>query len=229
MLYIPLTTVFMSTQTNEEPQNVPQEEGQRGNSPSISAATGITDLEQKTFTRSVYHFTVRNQTVDSIVERDGAIPYSSPFCILLRLEASTSGSLKKHRDERDNLHAAISTPMVTSRDFVMMTVADLDLADLYHIYSCETSDWIARNGNLSHLSLSHNNCSGEWELNTLLSSLTNLEILDVSYNGFSVTTKNANHYVNPGFRDLGLASCKLKVFPNSFQAMKQLKRIIFTP
>ncbi|GKA84602.1 leucine-rich repeat-containing protein [Tanacetum coccineum] len=192
MLYIPLTTVFMSTQTNEEPQNVPQEEGQRRNSPSISAATGITDLEQKTFT--------------SIVERDGAIPYSSPFCILLRLEASTSGSLKKHRDERDNLHAAISTPMVTSRVY-----------------------WIARNGNLSHLSLSHNNCSGEWELNTLLSSLTNLEILDVSYNGFSVTTKNANHYVNPGFRDLGLASCKLKVFPNSFQAMKQLKRIIFTP
>ncbi|GKE26659.1 hypothetical protein Tco_1442043, partial [Tanacetum coccineum] len=50
-----------------------------------------------------------------VVERDGANPlYSSPSS-LLRLEASAGGSLKKHGDERDNLHAAISTPMVTSR------------------------------------------------------------------------------------------------------------------
>ncbi|GJU34875.1 hypothetical protein Tco_1183229 [Tanacetum coccineum] len=34
---------------------------------------------------------------------------------LLRLEGLTSGSLKKHGDERDNLHAAISMPNVTSR------------------------------------------------------------------------------------------------------------------
>nr|GEW24367.1 leucine-rich repeat-containing protein [Tanacetum cinerariifolium] len=54
-------------------------------------------------------------------------------------------------------------------------------------------------------------------------SLTNLESLDLSYNTFSVTTTNANHYVNPGIRNLGLASCKLKVFPNSFRAMKQLR------
>ncbi|GJT04292.1 leucine-rich repeat-containing protein [Tanacetum coccineum] len=74
---------------------------------------------------------------------------------------------------------------------------------------------IGRNGNLNHLSLSHNNFIGEWELDTLLSSLTNLEILDLSYNGFSVTTKNANHYVNPGFRDLGLAPCKLKCEPGN--------------
>ncbi|GKA50027.1 hypothetical protein Tco_0743100 [Tanacetum coccineum] len=49
-LYIPLTTAFMSTETNEEHQNVPREEGQRGNSVSISATVGISDLEEKTFT-----------------------------------------------------------------------------------------------------------------------------------------------------------------------------------
>ncbi|PWA67998.1 Leucine-rich repeat-containing protein [Artemisia annua] len=76
--------------------------------------------------------------------------------------------------------------------------------------------------NLTDLYLSFNNFSGDWELDTLLSSLTNLEYLDLSYSGFSITTKNANHYVNPGFRELRLASCKLKVFPNSFRAMKQL-------
>ncbi|PWA42647.1 Leucine-rich repeat-containing protein [Artemisia annua] len=76
--------------------------------------------------------------------------------------------------------------------------------------------------NLTSLELSNNNFSGDFELDTLLSSLTNLESLDLSYSSFAVTTKNANHYVNPGFIYLGLASCKLKVFPNSFRAMKQL-------
>ncbi|PWA71375.1 Leucine-rich repeat-containing protein [Artemisia annua] len=77
--------------------------------------------------------------------------------------------------------------------------------------------------NLTALYLSFNNFSGELELDTLLSSLTNLEFLDLSYSGFSVTTKNAYHYVNPGFWLLKLASCKLKVFPKSFRAMKQLQ------
>ncbi|GKE57031.1 leucine-rich repeat-containing protein [Tanacetum coccineum] len=77
--------------------------------------------------------------------------------------------------------------------------------------------------NLTHLELSSNNFSGELELDTLLSSLTNLEYLHLSYSGFSVTTKNTNHYVNPGFWYLRLASCKLKVFPESFRAMKQLQ------
>nr|GEX59968.1 leucine-rich repeat-containing protein [Tanacetum cinerariifolium] len=77
--------------------------------------------------------------------------------------------------------------------------------------------------NLTHLDLSFNNFRGEWELDTLLSNLTNLEILDLSYSGFSVTTNNANHYLNPRFSYLGLASCKLKVFPNSLRAMKQLE------
>ncbi|PWA71374.1 Leucine-rich repeat-containing protein [Artemisia annua] len=76
--------------------------------------------------------------------------------------------------------------------------------------------------NLTALYLSFNNFSGELELDTLLSSLTNLEFLDLSYSGFSVTTKNAYHYVNPGFWLLKLASCKLKVFPDSFRTMKRL-------
>ncbi|GJU68821.1 leucine-rich repeat-containing protein [Tanacetum coccineum] len=79
--------------------------------------------------------------------------------------------------------------------------------------------------NLTYLFLSFNNFSGEWELDTLLSSFTNLLYLDLSYSGFSVTTNNANHYVNPGFLFLKLASCKLKVFPESFRAMKQLKEL----
>ncbi|GKD12282.1 leucine-rich repeat-containing protein, partial [Tanacetum coccineum] len=103
--------------------------------------------------------------------------------------------------------------------------------------------------NLTHLDLSFNNFSGEWELDTLSPSLTNLEYLDLSYSGFSVTTNNANHSLNPRFRYLRLASCKLKVldygsetivgfdlgfvdlnfggtvavvFPDSLRAMKQL-------
>ncbi|GKB85038.1 hypothetical protein Tco_0957310 [Tanacetum coccineum] len=103
-----------------------------------SAATEISDLEQKTFTRSkierltaLFHSRSNESSSADVVERDGANRYSSPSS-LLRLEASTSGSLKKHGNERDNLHAAISTPMVTSRDFVVMTIPDLDLADLYH-------------------------------------------------------------------------------------------------
>ncbi|GJW42736.1 leucine-rich repeat-containing protein [Tanacetum coccineum] len=79
--------------------------------------------------------------------------------------------------------------------------------------------------NLTDLDLSFNNFSGELELDTLLSTLKNLESLHLSYSRFSLTTNNANHYVNPGFRELYLASCKLKVFPESFRAMKQLQQL----
>ncbi|GKA55076.1 putative reverse transcriptase domain-containing protein [Tanacetum coccineum] len=75
---------------------------------------------------------------------------------------------------------------------------------------------------LKMLDLSNNQLS-ELELDTLLSSLTYLEYLELSYSGFSVKTNNANHYVNHGFWFLNLASCKLKVFPESFRAMKQLR------
>ncbi|GJY75413.1 hypothetical protein Tco_0480529 [Tanacetum coccineum] len=101
-----------------------REEGQRGNFASISAATGISDLDQvlqqKTFTRSE-------------IERLKALLHSNPYCSpssLLRLEASTSGSLKKHGDERDNLHA-ITTPMVTSRDLEEEIASPVELAKAY--------------------------------------------------------------------------------------------------
>ncbi|GKD22492.1 leucine-rich repeat-containing protein, partial [Tanacetum coccineum] len=78
--------------------------------------------------------------------------------------------------------------------------------------------------NLTHLTslrLSYNKLNGT--LPSWLFTSPSLEYLDLSYNGFFVTTNNANHYVNPGFSSLKLASCKLKVFPESFRAMKQLQ------
>ncbi|PWA60020.1 hypothetical protein CTI12_AA386630 [Artemisia annua] len=129
------------SEINEEPQNVPREEGQHGNSASISVATGISDLEQmlqqKTFTRSeierltaLLHSRTNESSSADVVERDGANPYSSPSS-LLRLEESTSGSLQKHGDERDNLHAAISTPMVTSRVLEEDIASPAQLAKAY--------------------------------------------------------------------------------------------------
>ncbi|XP_024985144.1 receptor-like protein 7 [Cynara cardunculus var. scolymus] len=79
--------------------------------------------------------------------------------------------------------------------------------------------------NLTRLDLSFNNFTGVWELNTLLSSLTSIEELDLSYSGLSVVTSNDTYYVNPNFSLLYLASCKLKTFPNSIGAMKNLERL----
>ncbi|PWA81096.1 Leucine-rich repeat-containing protein [Artemisia annua] len=78
--------------------------------------------------------------------------------------------------------------------------------------------------NLTRLDLSFNKFKGDWELETLLSSLPNLVELHLSYSGFSVITINsdANYYVNPSFDILNLASCKLKVFPESLRAMRNL-------
>ncbi|KAJ0470895.1 putative leucine-rich repeat-containing, plant-type, leucine-rich repeat domain superfamily [Helianthus annuus] len=79
--------------------------------------------------------------------------------------------------------------------------------------------------NLTSLDLSYNNFRGDWELDALLSSLTNLRILTLSHSGISVTTSNANQYVNPGFQFLSLASCSLKVFPLSIRAMTNLRHL----
>ncbi|KAI3809140.1 hypothetical protein L1987_25110 [Smallanthus sonchifolius] len=76
--------------------------------------------------------------------------------------------------------------------------------------------------NRTSLDLSYNNFRDDWELDTLLSSLTNLVSLDLSYSGLSVMTNGATRYVNPDFNTLCLASCKIKVFPKSLQAMKNL-------
>ncbi|KAM0023588.1 putative leucine-rich repeat-containing, plant-type, leucine-rich repeat domain superfamily [Helianthus debilis subsp. tardiflorus] len=77
--------------------------------------------------------------------------------------------------------------------------------------------------NLTYLDLSYNNFRGDWELDALLSSLTNLQVLILSHSGISVTTSNANHYVNLDLRYLRLASCSLKVFPVSIRAMTNLR------
>ncbi|KAJ9553958.1 hypothetical protein OSB04_018003 [Centaurea solstitialis] len=79
--------------------------------------------------------------------------------------------------------------------------------------------------NLTRLDLSFNNFSGVWELDTLLSSLRNLEELVLSYSGLSVVTNNDSHYVNPKFSVLHMASCKLQVFPKFLQAMKNLEQL----
>ncbi|KAI7728099.1 hypothetical protein M8C21_032974 [Ambrosia artemisiifolia] len=79
--------------------------------------------------------------------------------------------------------------------------------------------------NLNDLDLSYNNFRGDWELDALLSSLTILESLVLSYSGISVTTSNGIHYVNPHLWILSLASCSLKVFPVSIRAMKNLQHL----
>ncbi|KAJ0470886.1 putative leucine-rich repeat-containing, plant-type, leucine-rich repeat domain superfamily [Helianthus annuus] len=76
--------------------------------------------------------------------------------------------------------------------------------------------------NLTYIDLSYNNFRGDWELDALLSSLTNLYTLTLSHSGISVTTSNANHYVNLDLRSLSLASCSLKVFPVSIRSMTNL-------
>ncbi|XP_071717769.1 receptor-like protein 9DC3 [Rutidosis leptorrhynchoides] len=68
--------------------------------------------------------------------------------------------------------------------------------------------------NLRYLDISSNNFTSHWELDALLSSLTNLEILDLSFSGLSITTNNATtHHANPNMRFLGLRSCKLNESP----------------
>ncbi|XP_024964503.1 receptor-like protein 32 [Cynara cardunculus var. scolymus] len=79
--------------------------------------------------------------------------------------------------------------------------------------------------NLTLLDLSFNNFTGVWELDTLLSSLRTLDFLSLSYSGLSVMTNNASRYVNPNFQALELASCKIKVFPESLRAMRKLQSL----
>ncbi|KAJ9553808.1 hypothetical protein OSB04_017853 [Centaurea solstitialis] len=133
---------------NEESQNVAQEAVQNNRTgasqPSTdkgvnSAAAGISELEQmlkqKTFTRSeIQQLTalLHSKTTESPsddVERDAAKPPSSPS--LLRLEASTSGSLKKYGNERDHIHADISTPVVSSRVLEEEIASPAELAKAY--------------------------------------------------------------------------------------------------
>ncbi|GJX49552.1 leucine-rich repeat-containing protein [Tanacetum coccineum] len=114
---------------------------------------------------------------------------------------------------------------VPFESFALPSLKRLDLSHNNHLSGQIDMQTFRQLTNLTYLDLSYKYFSGEWELDTLLSCLTNLEYLDLSYSGFSVTTNNGYHYVNPGFRFLKLASCKLKVFPESFRAMKQLQHL----
>ncbi|PWA86863.1 Leucine-rich repeat-containing protein [Artemisia annua] len=75
---------------------------------------------------------------------------------------------------------------------------------------------------LTYIDLSYNNFNGTWELDTLFSSLRNLDTLILSYSGLLVVSNSVSGYVNPYFRVVSLASCKLSTFPNSLRAMKKL-------
>ncbi|GJR72322.1 leucine-rich repeat-containing protein [Tanacetum coccineum] len=134
-------------------------------------------------------------------------------------------SLDLNDDLKLEPHVFINIGNVPFESFALPSLTLLDLTHNNQLSGQIDMQTFRQLTNLTHLDLSFNNFSGEWELDTLLSSLKNLEYLDLSYNGFSVTTNNANHYVNPGFLFLKLASCKLKVFPESFRAMKQLQEL----
>ncbi|KAI3730235.1 hypothetical protein L1987_61404 [Smallanthus sonchifolius] len=103
-------------ENNEEPHNVLHKEGGNGNSASISASTGISELElllkQKTFTRSE-------------VQRLTSLLHSKTT------ESPTDDSLGKHGDKKDNFHAAISTPLVTSRVVEEEIASPAELAKYY--------------------------------------------------------------------------------------------------
>ncbi|XP_071738504.1 receptor-like protein 32 [Rutidosis leptorrhynchoides] len=87
---------------------------------------------------------------------------------------------------------------------------------------------IMKSTNLYSLDLSSNNFNGDWELSTLLSHLTNIEFLYLSYSGLSVTTSNAENISNPNMQFLYLNSCKLKEFPVSLRSMTNLTHLELT-
>lgn len=75
---------------------------------------------------ALLHSRTTESPSDDAVERDRAKPSNSPSS-LLRREASTSGSLKKYGDERDNLYATISTPIVSPRVSNMFTLVFINV------------------------------------------------------------------------------------------------------
>ncbi|KAK1421332.1 hypothetical protein QVD17_23582 [Tagetes erecta] len=79
--------------------------------------------------------------------------------------------------------------------------------------------------NISYLTLANNNFSGVWRLDILLSSLPNLQGLDLSYSGLSVVTTNGSHSVNPDFYALRLASCNLTSFPEFLRSAEKLSNL----
>nr|XP_043632154.1 nuclear pore complex protein NUP1-like isoform X1 [Erigeron canadensis] len=108
-----------------------------GNLASSSAATDISELENmlkhKNFTRSeIERLTalLDSRTTESGVgEGDKAKLPNSPH--ILRLEASTSGTLNKPAEETENYNAAISTPVLHSRIFEEDIASPAELAKAF--------------------------------------------------------------------------------------------------
>ncbi|KAL4576691.1 hypothetical protein LXL04_012789 [Taraxacum kok-saghyz] len=121
-------------ETREEPE---LSTDKAENVASISATTEISELESmlkhKTFTRSeIEHLTalLQAKTANSDDDEGDRAKITSPSSHFLRLEASTS---KHHVEEREkeNIHAAISTPVVTSRAFEEDVASPAELARAY--------------------------------------------------------------------------------------------------
>ncbi|GKA89058.1 leucine-rich repeat-containing protein [Tanacetum coccineum] len=183
------------------------------------------------FNNLLQNFTNLEQLSLKLVNISSVLPDRLNISSLKLLNLDQTGLQGKLPDNIFNLHSLETLDLsynsfsgkVPFESFALPSLKMLDLGNNNQLAGHIDMQTFRKLTNLTHLDLSSNNFSGEWELDKLLSSLTNLEYLDLSYNGFSVTTKNANHYVNHGFQYLRLASCKLKVFPNSFRAMKQLR------
>ncbi|KAL8218342.1 hypothetical protein R6Q57_021715 [Mikania cordata] len=97
---------------NEEPQNVLHTEGGSGNSADIGISELEQMLQQKTFTRSE-------------IQRLTSLLHSRTS------ESPSDDSLEKHGDKRDNFHAAMSTPVVTSRVVAEEIASPAELAKYY--------------------------------------------------------------------------------------------------
>ncbi|XVF18584.1 hypothetical protein REPUB_Repub11eG0035500 [Reevesia pubescens] len=78
--------------------------------------------------------------------------------------------------------------------------------------------------NLSLLDLSLNNFTGIVELDKF-SGLQNLELLDLSHNCLSLSTKNGVNYTLTKLQFLSLSSCNLTEFPNFLRGSKDLKSL----
>ncbi|XP_023767718.1 nuclear pore complex protein NUP1 [Lactuca sativa] len=122
-------------ETLEEPDPSTNE---GGNLASISATTEISELEnmlkQKTFTRSeIEHLTalLHAKATNSDDDEGDRAKLPSPSSHFQRPEASTSSPLNKHVEERENIHAITSTPVVTSRTFEEDVASPAELARAY--------------------------------------------------------------------------------------------------
>ncbi|KAI3799966.1 hypothetical protein L1987_35272 [Smallanthus sonchifolius] len=122
----------------------------------------------------------------------------------------TLPSLQYIRLGKNKFHGYVPLELFSLQSIKGLSLADNQLTGRIDVLDHGPMQTFQQLTNLTYLDLSSNSFIGDWELDTLLSSLTNLETLILSYSGVSITTSNANHHVNPKFGILSLASCSLK-------------------